>query len=174
MTPLPPGLRGGAAKGVKDEWVVWRLERSLYASAWDLGEGAFQVGGRWSPPGRRVIYCALDPSTAILEVAVHKGFKVLDTVAHKLLSIRITQPRMADVVDVSSVPNKNWLRSGVVSAGQQAFGEKLLAGHPLLVVPSIVSTHSWNLLIDVGSAKGMFNLIGSDDFELDTPLHIRP
>ncbi len=171
MTPLPPGLRSGAARRVKDDVIVWRLERSIYAPTWQMGEGAFQVGGRWSPPGRRVVYCALDPATAILEVVVHKGFKVLDMVPHKLLQIRIAQPAKAQVLDASTVPNNTWLRPGAVSAGQQAFGDDLLARHPLLVVPSVVSRHSWNLLIDVTGASGLFEMTGSEDFELDGRLH---
>ena len=102
---------------------------------------------------------------------MHKGFKVLDMVPHKLLRIRITQPKKVHVLDASSVPNKSWLRSGAVSAGQQEFGGQLLAQKPMLVVPSVVSSHSWNLLIDVSSSRGMFELIGSEDFELDTRLH---
>ena len=78
MTPLPPALAG--AKAAR-ELVVWRLDAAKYASTWATGEGAFQVGGRWSSPGLRVLYTALDPATAILEVAVHKGFDALDAVA---------------------------------------------------------------------------------------------
>jgi RES domain-containing protein len=171
LTPLPPILRSGSAKRAKDDLVVWRLERSIYVPTWHCGEGAYQVGGRWSPAGRRVIYCSIDPATAILEVAVHKTFKTLDTVPHKLLSIEITQPKNVHVLDLSTVPNKNWLRSGTVSAGQQAFGAQLLDKHPLLVAPSVVSAHSWNLLIDVDSAPGMHALLASEDFDLDTRLH---
>lgn len=150
---------------------MWRLERAIYEPTWHRGEGAYQVGGRWSPPGRRVVYCSLDPAAAILEVAVHKTFKILDTVAHKLLSVGITHPKNVHVLDSSTLPNKNWLRAGAVSAGQQDFGAKLLDKHPLLVVPSVVSVHSWNLLIDVDSGIGMSSLLTSEDFDLDTRLH---
>lgn len=168
MTPLPPALGGPATK---TEILVWRMEAATHAKTWKKGEGAFKVGGRWSPKGRRVIYCALDPATAIMEVAVHKGFKVLDTVAHKLLQIRISRPDKAHVLDPATVPNKGWLRPGAVSAGQQAFGNALLDLHPLLVVPSVVSAHSWNLAIDVAGANGMFDRLSIEDFVLDTRLH---
>ncbi len=118
-----------------------------------------------------MIYCALDPSTAILEVAVHTGFKTLDAVAHRLLSIDITRSAKAHVLDVGSLPDKAWLRPGTVSAAQQAFGARVLGEHPVVVVPSVVSTHSWNLLIDVVGAKGMFALASSEDFSLDPRLH---
>lgn len=168
MTPLPPALGGKASR---NELLVWRLETATHAAGWDQGEGAFQVGGRWSPAGRRVIYCALDPSTAILEVAVHKGFKALDTIAHKLLTIGISRASKSQVLDLSTVPDKAWLRPGAVSADQQAFGARLLDQHPIAVLPSVVSTHSWNLLIDAAGAKGMFALAASADFSLDPRLH---
>jgi RES domain-containing protein len=153
------------------ELSVWRLEVARHAATWHTGEGAFQVGGRWSPKGRRVIYCGLEPSVAILEVAVHKSFEVLDTVAHKLLHIVIKRPALVHQVDIATIANKAWLQSGTVSAGQQAFGEALLRSHPFLLVPSVVSKHSWNLVIDVDGADGMFSLFEAEDFSLDPRLN---
>ena len=99
MTPLPAAL-GGA------ELVAWRLDRAEYAD-WQQAEGAFLYGGRWSSPGRRVIYAALDPATAILEVAVHKTFRTLDTVPHVPTSARIADASRARVVEAAEVPNPN-------------------------------------------------------------------
>lgn len=73
MNPLPGALGG-------TDLVAWRLDRDAHSASWDSGEGAYRVGGRWNSPGLRTVYCALDPATAILEVSVHKGFRVLDTV----------------------------------------------------------------------------------------------
>lgn len=142
----------------------------MHSATWGTGEGALRVGGRWSSRGRRVIYTALDPSTAILEVAVHKGFKALDTVPHQLLSIAIHDPGKVHVLDVASISNKNWLRPGAISPNQQAHGDNLLSTHPFLIVPSVVSSHSWNLLIDVASAAGLFSLSSTENFALDTRL----
>lgn len=150
---------------------MWRLDAARHADTWDQGEGAFLVGGRWTPRGRRVLYCGLDPATSILEVAVHKSFRVLDTVAHKLLRIEVSRPDLVHRLDLTTIPNPAWLRSGTVSAGQQAFGNALLDVHPFLLVPSVVSTRSWNLVIDVASAQGMFTLKSAEDFSLDTRLH---
>jgi RES domain-containing protein len=75
VTPLPPPLGRG-------DLVLWRLDQEHYASAWDSGEGAYLFGGRWSSRGVRAVYAALDPATAILEVAVHKTFKTLDARLH--------------------------------------------------------------------------------------------
>ena len=164
MTPLPAALGGS-------ELVVWRLDHATYGATWDSGEGAYRVGGRWNSRGIRAVYCSIDPATAILEVAVHKGFKALDTVPHVLTAIAIREPASVHVVDPTSVPNPNWLRPGIPSAGQQVFGDALLARHEFIVLPSAVSTHSWNLIFDSTIAGGAYSLKSQELFALDTRLH---
>jgi len=164
VTPLPPPLGTG-------ELVFWRLDLQLHASAWDSGEGSFRVGGRWSPPGVRAVYAALDPATAILEVAVHKGFRVLDTAAHVLTSATIVDPSQPHIVSAVDIPNPNWLRPGIPSAGQQAFGDDLLEKHPFVLIPSVVSTHSWNVVFAAEGAKGLYGEVRQERFALDTWLH---
>src|ERR1700722_15652685 len=100
MTPLPPPLGSGAL-------VFWRLDQAKFAGAWDSGEGGYRVGGRWNSRGVRAVYAALDPGTAILEVAVHKTFRTLDTVPHVLTWARIADPGQAHVVNAADVPNPN-------------------------------------------------------------------
>lgn len=162
MTPLPSVL-GGA------ELIAWRLDQAIHASTWDSGEGAYRVGGRWNSAGVRAVYCALDPATAILEVAVHKGFWVLDTVPHVMTAAVISDIAAVHIVTPDRVPNPNWLRPGIPSAGQQVFGDDLLRRHAFVVVPSVVSTHSWNLLFTaarLGYARRV-----QESFALDTRLH---
>ena len=79
---------------------MWRLDQRIHAATWDSGEGAFRTGGRWNSKGVRAVYCSLDPATAILEVAVHKGFKTLDTMPYV-----ITAARFADVAEVVTSSN---------------------------------------------------------------------
>ena len=164
MTPLPAALGGTGL-------VAWRLETTRHVSTWDTAQGACLVGGRWSSVGHRVIYASLDASTAIIEVGVHKGLDTLDTVPHTLLEIAINDPAQVHVVDLAAIPNPQWLQPGVVSAAQQAFGDVLLATHPLVVVPSVVSSRSWNLLIDVSGAVKLFKLVRSAHFALDRRLN---
>src|SRR5580698_741964 len=132
MTPCVEPLGGG-------KLIAWRLDQARFASTWDSGEGAFQVGGRWNSKGVRVVYCALDPATAILEVAVHKGFKALDTLPHVLTAINITEPSGVYIAQPATIPNPSWLRPGIPSAGQQAFGNDLLARYKFVAIPSTVS-----------------------------------
>ncbi len=168
MTPLPAAIRPGAKPR---SIVAWRLERTAYLASWDRGIGAEKVGGRWSPKGTPVIYASLDPATTILEVAVHAGFETLDTVPHTLVSFEILSPKAVHVVNPQDVPNPNWLRPGGISAGQQAFGLDLLQRHPFVLVPSVVSPHSWNLLVNPASAAGKIKVLGGDAFALDARLH---
>ncbi len=165
MTPLPPPLGSG-------ELVAWRLDQATFGGTWDSGEGAFRVGGRWNRRGVRAVYCSLDPATAILEVSVHTGFEALDTVPHVLTAATIIEPSSVHVVEPASVPNPNWLRPGIPSAGQQAFGDTLLARHKVVVIPSTVSSRSWNLVFVGATAAGAYALRSQEVFALDTRLHL--
>ena len=166
MTMLPAALGGG------DGLVIWRLDQRMHAATWDSGEGAFRVGGRWNSKGVRAVYCSLDPATAILEIAVHKGFRGRSTLCLSS-SQRRGLPHIAEVhvVKRDDVPNPNWLRPGIPSAGQQAFGDDLLRHHRFVAIPSAVSTHSWNLIFDPLKATGFYSLEFQEPFALDTRLH---
>jgi RES domain-containing protein len=165
MTTLPAALGGG------NGLVVWRLDRREYAATWDSGEGAFLVGGRWNSKGLRAVYCSIDPATTILEAAVHQGFRTLDTVPFVLTAARIPDIAEVHVVKHDALPNPNWLRPGVPSAGQQAFGDDFLRRHRFVAIPSAVSTHSWNLIFDPLKAAGFYGLDFQEPFALDTRLH---
>jgi RES domain-containing protein len=169
MTTLPAAL-GGGGSGL----LVWRLDRQVYAATWDSGEGAFRYGGRWNSKGVRAVYCSIDPSTTILETAVHQGFKTLDTVPYVLTAARIPDIAEVHVVKPGAVPNPNWLRSGISSAGQLDFGDNLLRHHRFVAIPSVVSTHSWNVIVDPLKAAGFYSLEFQEPFALDTRLHPPP
>lgn len=153
---------------------AWRVDLDIYAGSWDSGIGAQTVGGRWNPKGVKAVYCALDAATAILEVAVHKGFKALDTVPHVLTVLEIDDPSSIFVVQPTAVPNPAWLQAGTPSAGQQAFGAELLAQHPFVAIPSVVSHHSWNLLIEPGLAAGRYREALQERLRIDTRLNPPP
>jgi RES domain-containing protein len=151
--------------------VFWRLDQARFRRTWDSGEGSYRAGGRWSSRGVRAVYAALDPATAILEVAVHTTFRTLDAVPHVLTSARIADVSHAHVITPADVPNPNWLRPGAVSAGQQSFGDVLLRVHPFVLIPSVVSTHSWNVVFDPAVAGGLYDTTQQENFALDTRLH---
>lgn len=164
MNPLPGALGPGDVLG-------WRLDEWRFKNSWDSGEGSFLYGGRWNGPGIRAVYCSVDPSTSILEVAVHKTFRVLDIVPHVLTCLRIHDPSQIHIVHPTAVPNSNWLQPGIPGAGQQQFGDSLLAANAFVMIPSAVSTHSWNLLFDANRVRGSYSLELQEKFALDTRLH---
>jgi RES domain-containing protein len=163
MTPLPRPSADG-------RYVVWRIDRAIHAAAWDSGEGARLVGGRWSSKGRPAVYCSVDPATAILEVAVHRGFEVLDTSPHVLSEIRIDAAGIV-LVARDDVPNPAWLHPGALSAGQQAFGDGLLNARGMFMAPSVVSNRSWNLIFDPEVAAGRYALKAQERLAIDPRLN---
>lgn len=121
--------------------------------------------------GVRAVYASLDPSTAILEVAVHKGFRALDTVHHVMTSAMVVDPADVHVLDVGKIPNPNWLVPGSHGPGQREFGDALLRDHPFILIPSTVSRHSWNIIFDGSKVAGLYDDVRQEDFALDPRLH---
>ena len=163
MTPLPPPLGDGKIR-------FWRLDAERHANTWASGEGSFRAGGRWNSPGVRAVYGSLDPATATLEVAVHKGFLVLDTQPHILTSARIADPAMVAVILPQDVPNPIWLSPGIPSRNQQMFGDALLSRHRFVLIPSAVSRHSWNLMFDATKPVADYADVTQERFALDPHL----
>lgn len=160
MNPLP----------WEGKWHAWRLDRERFKGTWDSGVGAQLSGGRWNPPGRRVIYASADPATAILEVASHTGFDTLDRVPHVLTCFEVLNSNSIKVVQPDDVPNPNWLMPSDLSPNQQNFADELLAQYPFILIPSAVTRHSWNLLVSCDLAADQFKLVSQERFGLDTRL----
>jgi RES domain-containing protein len=161
---LPPALGGTAL-------TAWRLTKSTYARTWDDGEGAYLFGGRWNSKGVRAVYCSLDAATATLELAVHTGFPALDMVPHTMTMFEIPHAADVHVVREAEIPNPNWLMPATPSAGQQAFGDALLAAHKFMAIPSAVSRGSWNLIFTPARAAGAYELKSQQPYALDPRLH---
>lgn len=164
MMPLPGHLSG-------PDLVGWRIDEKSYATTWDSGEGAFRAGGRWNSKRTRAVYCGLDPATAILEVAVHKTFKTLDVVPHVITSFKLDETADLKIIQPADVPNPNWLVPAIPSAGQQQFGDDLLAAYTFILLPSTVSKYSWNLIFDPDRARGKYTMLLQEPYALDGRLH---
>lgn len=162
MTPLPTKLDPAAPL------VAWRIDAQRYAATWDSGVGAEAVGGRWNPKGRKAVYCSIDPATCLVETAVHRGFKVLDTQPHILTSFEISDVTGILIVRPEEVPNPAWLEGGTPSRHQQAWGADLLDTHGIIVLPSSVSKKSWNLIFEPSAAAGRYRLRAQDRLSVDT------
>lgn len=150
--------------------VGWRLDSRAHSADWRSGIGAGLFGGRWNSRGMDVVYASFDPSTAILEVAVHKGFRTLDAQPHVLTAFTIASTAALRIVRHEDVPNPNWLRPGTPTTGQQAFGDSLLREHGAFAIPSVVSSHAWNLLIRADRTAEICLLLGQEPFALDPRL----
>jgi len=147
------------------------MDTKLHAATWTSGKGAEVSGGRWNPKGFAAIYTSIDPATAVLEVAVHKGFEVLDTVPHVVSRARVLDPRDVHVLDLSTVPNENWLRPAIPGHGQQQFGAQLMEQYAFVAIPSVVLPLSWNIVFSPRTAAGKYETVGQSDFSLDTRLN---
>jgi RES domain-containing protein len=98
----------------------------------------------------------------------------LDTLPHTLTSATILDTGRIHIVKPADVPNTNWLRPCPPSVGQQRFGDDLLAQHSFVILPSAVSTYSWNLLFVAENAKGLYKTRSQERLALDTRLHRAP
>lgn len=166
MTSLPEALAGTSKR-----LTGWRLDAAHHAATWDSGKGARLFGGRWNSKGIPVVYAALDPATAILEVAVHRGFPTLNTVPHIMTSFVILDVRDCLIVNKEDVPNPNCLVPSYPSVGQQAFGDGLLSKHPFVLLPSVVSPESWNIIFNPQLATHKYGDVKQKSFALDPRLH---
>jgi RES domain-containing protein len=164
VTPLPEPLGNG-------ELIAWRIDRERFGPTWDGGEGAYRFGGRWNSKGVRAVYCSLDPATAVLEVAAHLGFAEMAAIPHVLTAVDILSAADVHVVHPDDVPVSDWLRPGFVSPEQQKFGDALLNAHKFVIIPSAVSSHSWNLIFIASAATGAYKLRLQEPFSLDARLH---
>jgi RES domain-containing protein len=163
LTPFAPQLSAPLR--------AWRIDQARHSATWDSGIGSYGAGGRWNLKGSKAVYCSLDAATAILEVAVHKGFPALDATPHMITGLEIADPAQVHVVMPTDVPNPGWLVPGLPGVGQQAFGAALLAQHAFFAIPSAVSHHSWNLIFDPDGAKGLYKQVLQERLAIDTRLN---
>lgn len=106
---------------------VWRLAKRRHAGTVAemlSGEGARLHGGRWSPPGMRVVYCAQTSSLAVLEVLVHLADPA-DFVAHSILDLEVPDELLVEPQGSISDP--------------PAVGAETLANSMAMLVPSAVN-----------------------------------
>ena len=108
------------------------------------GTGAALYGGRWSSPGRRVIYGSLSYATAMLELLVHAG---IGTVPRHQVAVEFRVPEDVEIEEVVPGDVPGWDLPD--QATSRAYGDLWLqAGRTgVLVVPSAVSRRDRNVLI---------------------------
>ena len=120
---------------------LWRI--SNYA---DLsGVGGLRAAGRWHSQGRRIVYLADHPSSALLELLVHMDRDLIPA-TYQLLRIDIPADMEIEAIAAGDLP-LNWRRDTLAS---REIGDRWLdqSSSPLLQVPSAISEQGQNFLLN--------------------------
>ncbi len=110
------------------------------------GDGAYRRGGRWNPPGIRVVYCAESRSLALLEVLANiKRPALLGDQAWVLIPIEIP----VNLIEKPARVPDSW-RDTPYTAASQAFGAEWVQAQrsAALRVPSAVVPGEFNYLLN--------------------------
>lgn len=124
---------------------AWRIVKAKYAATAFSGEGAARVGGRWSSPGRRVVYTSDSLALAALELLVHINPPV--PLAWVALSCEF-DGAMVERLEPADLP-EGW-RDHPPSRRTQAIGDEWLRSgrSAVLAVPSALITREVNFLFN--------------------------
>jgi RES domain-containing protein len=120
---------------------LWRI--SNYA---DLsGQGGMRASGRWHTRGRRVVYLADHPASALLEMLVRIDPDLIPE-PHTLLRVSVPDIVDSDDIDAENLPG-DWRQ---LFALIRQLGDEWLDRNEtaLLQVPSAVVPHAWNMLLN--------------------------
>ncbi len=122
--------------------ILWRVSNHVSLD----GSGGLRAPGRWHTRGHRIVYCAPNPATALLEILVHAEIDVDDIpVSFRYLEIE-ADSISTETLDVEALPG-NW-RSNL-EASRRAGDEWLRSGRTaLLRVPSVIVPMTWNVLVN--------------------------
>lgn len=123
--------------------ILWRI--SNYETL--DGVGGLLVSARWHTKGHPVVYCTLNPATALLETLVHMEIDSEDR-PERFRVLRIEGPDSISIekIEVDSLSPK-WVED--VNA-TQAIGDRWLSERRslLLQVPSVLVPETWNVLLN--------------------------
>lgn len=123
--------------------ILWRISDHTTLD----GVGGLSLSGRWHSAGQRIVYCAPNPATALLEVLVHTEID-FDDVPVNLRYLEIDAPDALAVedLDASALP-QSWRVDLLATrrAGDQWLQSNRTA---LLRVPSVIVPATWNVLIN--------------------------
>jgi RES domain-containing protein len=120
---------------------IWRI--SNYA---DLsGIGGVRAAGRWHSQGRRIVYLADHPSSALLEMLVHMDRDLIPS-TYQLLRINIPSSMKIEAVTPDDL-SANWRTDTTAS---REIGDRWLdrSTSALLQVPSAISEQGQNFLLN--------------------------
>jgi RES domain-containing protein len=126
---------------------LWRISNHASLS----GEGGLHASGRWHTRGRRVVYLADHPASALLEVMVRLEIDAEDLPTHyQLLGIEV--PDDIAITTLTGLPD-DWREQTALT---RARGDEWLRarGGVLLRVPSAIVPNAENYLLNPAHIGG--------------------
>jgi RES domain-containing protein len=145
---------------------LWRISNHLSLA----GDGSLRTPGRWHSRGRRVVYCAQDPATALLEILVHFEIEIERLpVRYRLLKIQAPDDVHVERVSVDKLP-EDWLDR---TEETRALGDAWLArdSAALLMVPSTIVPETFNVLLNpTHTDAGRIVIVQTGDYAIDPRL----
>jgi len=144
---------------------------------WRIGEhatldggGGLSVSARWHTAGQRIVYCAPNPATALLEVLVHAAIDIEDIpVSLRYLEIEAPDALAIEDLDAGGL-GRSWRTN--LEATRRA-GDRWLQSTrtALLRVPSVILPATWNVLINPRHPEtGQIRIIRTHSHGLDQRL----
>jgi RES domain-containing protein len=128
--------------------ILWRISNYQTLD----GVGGLYVSGRWHTKGHPLIYCTLNPATALLETLVHIEIDSEDR-PERFQVLRIEGPDSLSIekVEAGSL-SLNWADDMSIT---QTTGDRWLGeGRSLLLqVPSVLVPETWNVLVNPQHAE---------------------
>jgi RES domain-containing protein len=111
------------------------------------GVGGLLVSARWHTKGHPVVYCTMNPATALLETIVHMEIDSDDRPEHfRVLRIEGPDSLSVEKIEADSLP-PNCVED---MNATQAIGDRWLSERRslLLQVPSVLVPETWNVLLN--------------------------
>lgn len=120
---------------------LWRISNFADLS----GIGGLKAAGRWHSRGRRIVYLADHPSSALLEMLVHMDRDLIPS-TYQLLRVVLSPAMTMETVKLEDLP-ADWRTNTMAS---RAIGDRWLdrAISALLQVPSAISQPGHNFLLN--------------------------
>ena len=121
---------------------VWRVSNHATLD----GGGGLRASHRWHTRGRRIVYCAPNPATSLLEILVHNEVDVQDLPrTYQFLEIDLPESVSLETVDLNSLPDWKSNREVTRQSGD-AWLESMRSA--LLSVPCVIVPETWNILLN--------------------------
>ena len=128
--------------------ILWRVSNYQTLD----GVGGLYVSGRWHTKGHPVVYCTLNPATALLETLVHMEIDSEDR-PERFQVLRIEGPDTLSIEKMEAVAlSPNWAEDVTFTQG---IGDGWLpeVRSLLLQVPSVLVPETWNVLVNPRHAE---------------------